>query len=259
MPFAKPYLEDEADVTRYLDEMRKTLLAEIAIIVDDPISSLDHLRIRKVAQRLVAEVKKGLQVIIFTHNLVFFNEVVSEAARAGDAAPLIKSVIAKSQSERFGVIRENSEPWGADVTARIKKLRKRVKEIKTVADFNADENRIQVKEFYSDLRESWERTVEEVLLAKTVQRFVRDVMTLRLRDVTATNDDYRTIFFAMKRASERSGYDMAAGRDIPQPSPDEMEADFKELDDFKIELVNRSKKTSLERSALENPVGTPLI
>ncbi len=27
--FAKPYLEDEADVTRYLDEMRKTLLAEI--------------------------------------------------------------------------------------------------------------------------------------------------------------------------------------------------------------------------------------
>ncbi|SFY33674.1 hypothetical protein SAMN04244548_03657 [Paracoccus pantotrophus] len=30
VPFAKPYLEDEADVTRYLDEMRKTLLAEIA-------------------------------------------------------------------------------------------------------------------------------------------------------------------------------------------------------------------------------------
>ena len=29
VPFAKTYLEDEDDVTRYLDEMKKTLLAEI--------------------------------------------------------------------------------------------------------------------------------------------------------------------------------------------------------------------------------------
>ncbi|WP_299104803.1 hypothetical protein [uncultured Bradyrhizobium sp.] len=30
VPFAKTYLEDEDDVTRYLDEMKKTLLAEIS-------------------------------------------------------------------------------------------------------------------------------------------------------------------------------------------------------------------------------------
>lgn len=232
--------------------------ARYGVIVDDPVSSLDHLRIRKVARRLVAEAKKGRQVIIFTHNLVFFNEVVSEAARAGDAAPLIKSVVTKTQSEGFGVIQENTEPWGADVVARIEKLRRRVKEIKSATDFDTDAYRIQVKEFYSDLRESWERAVEEVLLAKTVQRFVPDVMTLRLKDVTVTNDDYRTIFFAMKRASERSGHDMAAGRDIPQPSPDEMEADLKVLDDFKIELGKRRKETSATRSALETPVAGEL-
>ena len=189
---------------------------------------------------------------------MLFNEVVSEAARAGDAAPLIKSVVTKTQSEGFGVIQENTEPWGADVVARIEKLRRRVKEIKSATDFDTDAYRIQVKEFYSDLRESWERAVEEVLLAKTVQRFVPDVMTLRLKDVTVTNDDYRTIFFAMKRASERSGHDMAAGRDIPQPSPDEMEADLKVLDDFKIELGKRRKETSATRSALETPVAGDL-
>ncbi|WP_121119427.1 AAA family ATPase [Croceibacterium ferulae] len=233
--------------------------ARYGIIVDDPVSSLDHLRIRKVAHRLVAEAKKGRQVIIFTHNLVFFNEVVSEAARAGDAAPLVKSVVAKTQSEGFGVIRENREPWVADVNARIDTLRTRAKELKAVTDFDTDEYRRQVKDFYSDLRESWERAVEEVVFAKTVVRFVPDVMTGRLKEVTVTDDDYRTIYFAMKRASERSGHDMSAGRDIPQPSPDEMEADLKVLDDFRIELGKRRKATSAARSALEDPVGATLL
>lgn len=229
------------------------------IIIDDPVSSLDHLRIRKVAQRLVAEAKKGRQVIIFTHNLVFFNEVVSEAARAGDAAPLIKSVVAKTQSEGFGVIRENNEPWVADLNARIETLRKRANELKSVTDFDTDEYRRQAKDFYSDLRESWERAVEELVLARTVVRFVPDVMTGRLKDVTVTDEDYRIIFFAMKRASERSGHDMSAGRDIPQPSPDDMEADLKALDNFRIELKKRNKETSDRRSALENPVSAKLI
>lgn len=232
--------------------------ARYGIIVDDPVTSLDHLRIRKVAQRLVAEATKGRQVIIFTHNLVFFNEVVSEAARAGDAAPLIKSVVAKTQAEGFGVIREDSEPWVADLKTRIEALKKRVKELKSVTDFGTDKYRRQVKDFYSDLRESWERAVEEVVLAKTVQRFVPDVMTLRLKEVTVTDDDYRTIFFAMKRASERSGHDMSAGRDMPQPSPDEMEADLNVLDNFKTELGKRRKATSDARLALENAVGAKL-
>lgn len=233
--------------------------ARYGIIVDDPVSSLDHLRIRKVARRLVAEAKKGRQVIIFTHNLVFFNEVASEAARAGDAAPLIKSVVAKTQSEGFGVIRENSEPWVADLKARIEMLRKRVNELKSVTDYDTDEYRRQAKDFYSDLRESWERAVEEEVLAKTVVRFVPDVMTGRLKEVTVTDEDYRTIFFAVKRASERSGHDMSAGRDIPQPSPHEMEEDLKVLHEFRIELGRRKKATCDTRSALEKPVGATLL
>lgn len=233
--------------------------ARYGIIVDDPVSSLDHLRIRKVAQRLVAEAKKGRQVIIFTHNLVFFNEVVSEAARAGDAAPLVKSVVTKTQADGFGVIRENSEPWVADLTARITMLRARAKELMSITEFDTDEYRRQAKDFYSDLRESWERAVEEVVLAKTVVRFVPDVMTGRLKEVTVTDADYKTIFFAMKRASERSGHNMSAGRDIPQPTPAEMEIDIRVLDDFRSEYVKRRKAVATTRSALENPVVAELL
>lgn len=225
--------------------------ARYGIIVDDPVSSLDHVRLRRVAQRLVAEAKKGRQVIVFTHNLVFFNEMVSEAARA--AAPLLRSVVRKTQAEGFGVIEENKEPWIADLNARISKLRERVNELKAVVDFDTDDYRRRVKDFYSDLRESWERAVEEVLLAKTVVRFVPDVMTGRLKEVEVTDEDYRNVFFAMKRASERSGHDMSAGRDIPQPKPDEMDADIRQLDDFRLDHKNRKKVVSQRREALESP------
>ena len=44
------------------------------IILDDPVTSLDHLYREKVAKRLVHEAKER-QVIIFTHDLVFFHEL----------------------------------------------------------------------------------------------------------------------------------------------------------------------------------------
>ena len=51
------------------------------IIVDDPVSSLDHIRTRTVAKRLVEEAARR-QVIIFTHNLTFYREVLDGAAEA---------------------------------------------------------------------------------------------------------------------------------------------------------------------------------
>ena len=41
------------------------------IIVDDPVSSLDHVRLRRVANRLVREAASGRQVIIFTQIFCF--------------------------------------------------------------------------------------------------------------------------------------------------------------------------------------------
>lgn len=50
------------------------------VIIDDPVSSLDHIRVRKVAERLVKEAAEGRQVIVFTHNLLFYSEIMNAAA-----------------------------------------------------------------------------------------------------------------------------------------------------------------------------------
>lgn len=236
-------------------------LAEIAdespnygLIVDDPASSLDHVRLRRVAERLVEEAAKGRQVVIFTHNLVFFNEMISEAARRGQETPLVKVVVRMTESEGFGLVTEDTEPWLArPIAGRISELRERAKSARGHTDLQSDAYRRLVKDFYSDLRETWERAVEEVVLYKTVERLVPDVMTMRLKRVVVSDADYQTIFFAMKRASERSGHDMATGRPISLPTPDDMSADIEILDAFRLEYSKRGKEAETRRTALEQP------
>jgi energy-coupling factor transporter ATP-binding protein EcfA2 len=87
----------------------KEVGARHGIIVDDPVSSLDHSRIEAVAQRLVREASAGRQVIIFTHNL-FFHYAVLEAAREMKVA-VREEWIAKHNDGRFGIIDDSNRPW----------------------------------------------------------------------------------------------------------------------------------------------------
>lgn len=242
-------------------------LAEIAeesiaygLVVDDPVSSLDQRRIRLVAERLVQEAAKGRQVVVFTHSLVFFNEMVAEAARVGARAPLIKIMVRKTEADGFGVIEEDTEPWLArSVSARIIDLRGRVAALAAAGEVTGDDYRRAAKDLYSDLRETWERCVEEIVLNKTVQRLVPDVMTQSLAGVIVSDEDYKAIYFAMKHVSERSGHDMPAGRDIPVPTPTEMLTDIQTLDSFQADYKKRRTAADEARKAQLKPTKATLV
>jgi hypothetical protein len=57
----------------------------------------------------VAEAAKGKQIIVFTHNLLFYNEVAEAAAQAAPQIPIAKRIITKSATAGFGLI----PPFGA--------------------------------------------------------------------------------------------------------------------------------------------------
>jgi hypothetical protein len=78
--------------------------------------------------------------------------------------------------------------------------------------------------------------VAALLLGKVVERFNTDVRTRSLSGVVVDDEDYKQIFWAMKRVSERSGHDMAAARNVPVPRPDEMKVDLKVIDDYRIRV-----------------------
>lgn len=224
------------------------------LVIDDPVSSLDHVRIRRVAQRIVAEAAKGKQLVVFTHNLLFYNEIAEAAAQAAPQVPVAKRIVTKSAAVGFGIISETDEPWIAQkVNERIARLRERLKTIESRSDFDSEAYRSVAKDFYTDLRETWERLVEEVLLGKVVERFNTDVRTRSLSGVIVDDEDHKTIFWAMKRVSERSGHDMAAARNVPVPKPDEMRADLKALDDYRIAIDKRRSATAKKRAEYEQP------
>ena len=52
------------------------------IVVDDPVSSLDRDRGRRVAERLADEATRR-QVVVFTHDIIFFNELCLAAEGRG--------------------------------------------------------------------------------------------------------------------------------------------------------------------------------
>ena len=202
------------------------------IIVDDPVSSLDHVRIRRVAARLVDEGASDRQVIVFTHNLLFSSEVMSlGAAHAPSPVPVLTNMVRKAADLVFGVIEKDDEPWEAKtINKRIIILDKKITALEAIVDKDGDAYRQGAEVFHKDLRESLERLVEEVFLSRVVERYGSDVRTQSLKDVVVDDEHYKTIFWAMKRASERSGHYMAAAKNIPLPKIEDLKKEVTALD-----------------------------
>ncbi len=89
-----------------------------AIVLDDPVNSLDHFNIERIAKRIVQESSKR-QVIVFTHNVVFTSHLMDEA----DAQSVLMTAKTISKMPQPGKVSEGL-PWDAmQVKARVGWLR----------------------------------------------------------------------------------------------------------------------------------------
>jgi ABC-type dipeptide/oligopeptide/nickel transport system ATPase subunit len=197
------------------------------VIFDDPVTSLDH-RIREgVVNALVAEAKDR-QVIVFTHDLAFYCELISAATIAQVEAT---SNHVESFSATVGHLSTAEPRESLKVTQRFGELEKLIKEAETAGrpdDFNR-----AVDRFYSQLRAAWERSVEELLFNQVVARYQKEVMTQRLLGAVIDKDGIAAVFQGMTRGSARTdAHDHAPAAALPTPTPDDLKAHLKELKDF---------------------------
>jgi ABC-type dipeptide/oligopeptide/nickel transport system ATPase subunit len=214
------------------------------IIFDDPVTSLDH-RIRDGVVKALATEAKERQVIVFTHDLAFFCELMSRARfEQVDAVPYY----IESFSAYAGLVQEET-PWDAMmVKDRLGKLQAHLTEAKA-AETSGDAGgyREKMARFYGRLRATWERAVEELLFNQVVCRYERGVQTMRLRGVAADKDAITTIFDAMSRCSDViDAHDHAAAASVPTPSATDMETDLDSLRDFV--KVQREKIKAAEQA-----------
>lgn len=212
-----------------------------AVIFDDPVNSLSHQWSSKVAARLISE-SLSRQVIIFTHDIVFFKLLLEQAELQGAK----HASVALERSKKFAGLVRDSAPWEALTTSkRIKHLNKQLQELKKLdRDGTEAEFRQASRGFYGLLRETWERLVEEKLLNKVVSRFERGVYTQRLsRLVDISDDDTSKVDNAMRKCSTYfTGHDSAPAVGDPYPVIEEIATDLKIIKDFLNELQGVRKR-----------------
>jgi hypothetical protein len=252
---AKP----DAKVAEVLSEGEQTavaiaaFLAELAtaphssaLVFDDPISSLDHRWRHKVAERLVGE-SAVRQVIVFTHDLIFLNDIEDAAKRT----PCETRHICRSPTT-IGMV--NAElPWdGMKVAARVDNLEKRARAMEPVRATTDEETyKREARHFYDDLRAAWERALEEVAFAHVVMRHRDYIWSTNLLRVSAlTEQDCNGWTDNFRRCCDLiAAHDGSRGRNRAMPEPVELLRDVQILDIWVLNLRDR-QKTTVQASSL---------
>lgn len=209
------------------------------IVIDDPVTSMDHGHREKVAQRLARESTKR-QVIILTHDIVFMHDLFHAADALGQ--PLKVKQLARGDSN-VGIVKDGP-PWaGQTVSIRIDQLRERLAELKRLSENDTAHYELAGRDWYGSLRETWERAVEELILNSVVLRFSREVQTNRLeRVIDLTEDDWDTLENGMGRCSRwMRGHDQPTYEGSPFPAFTELEKDMDLLSAYVKDLKKRNR------------------
>lgn len=226
----------------YLTELA-TATHTSALVFDDPVSSLDHRWRRKVAERL-AEEAQTRQVIVFTHDLVFLNDIDTKARQLKVPA---KYATVKRAGSRVGVFEEGL-PWRAgSLGQRIDTLQKEVSEAKKLFEAQDEEAYArEVREIYGRLRSTWERGIETVVFANVILRQREYVNTSNLRGVTVLDDadvdEFETGF--KKCCDFTEAHDSSIGMDQEVPAPNELLTDIQSLKEWADKIKEKRKQQS---------------
>jgi ABC-type enterochelin transport system ATPase subunit len=206
-----------------------------AVIFDDPVSSLDH-RWRRTISRRIAQEAKERQVIIFTHDITFLL-MTQEFGELEGCDITVKSLTRKRTETG---IPADGPPWDAmKVNSRIGVLKNKLVGLKKIEQDETEQVYAEhARVFYRNLRASWERGVEEVVLNGAVVRFGREVQTSRLaKIVDLTDADYKLIEENMSKCSTMfGGHDSAPELIESMPNTEELEADLLTLETYMKKL-----------------------
>lgn len=196
------------------------------IIVDDPVSSLDRDRSGRVAKRIAQEATQR-QVVVFTHDIVFFNEL----CRAADAVGIEPVTIALfSDQDAAGKVDQTGMVWkGLNVFKRIGYIKSRFALLRKLCGTSPADYEYEIKGLYGRLRDTYERMVEEVIFRDIVRRGTDVIQTQLLRYVTLPDPLAIRFHEGMTRANTHS-HDNPASDTVPVPTPEEFAAHVADLE-----------------------------
>ena len=151
------------------------------IIFDDPVTSLDHDRKDKIAERLAKEANQR-QVVIFTHDPVFMSKLVKYADRGNISA--IAHWIRKVD-DIPGCVEDYTSPRLTSLASLKSDSQEAVKNFEILG---AKEQERSLGVAFDYLRSACEALIEEVLFAGTIQRYNDHIKVMNLEEAIFSQD-----------------------------------------------------------------------
>jgi ABC-type dipeptide/oligopeptide/nickel transport system ATPase subunit len=191
-----------------------------AILLDDPVSSLDHQRREHVATRLVEEAAKR-QVVVLTHDLVFVYYLQEKAEELGVE---LHGQALERAFHSVGVVASDL-PWEVkSPMERAKALRHELKaKLIPLYKGNDPAYEAEAQRWRLELRKGYERMIEVYVLGGTIERQARNIRVRNLHKVRWSAELAREIDAAVKEISG-GAHQEPLGRQSPALTPKKLEA-----------------------------------
>jgi recombinational DNA repair ATPase RecF len=208
-----------------------------AIILDDPVSSLDHERRAYLAERL-AEESKRRQVIVFTHDMAFIH-MLQEAA--DDAGIGLHGRTLQRAFHRVGMVANDLPMKMLGTAKQLRALRRRLRSELVPKHKHQDPLYEQEADLWvADLRKAFDQIIEDTVLNGTVRRFSSHVQVRRLHGVKWTPEIAVRIDKAMRKASPKAHHEPLALHPGPQ-TPAQLTAMLEELSSLYKEMGGKTE------------------
>ena len=140
--------------------------SQSALVFDDPVNSLDHIRRELVAARLAA-FAEDRQVIMFTHDVAFVADIRKAADRRGVSVTERSVARSRAKGRKPGACSE-THPWKAkDVPQRLGALRAELARIKREEpSWDEATYEKEVANWAGELSETWERIFSQEIVGQ---------------------------------------------------------------------------------------------
>lgn len=235
-------------IAGFLAELR-TGEHKCPIVFDDPVNSLDHRYRFRIAKRL-AEESLERQVIVFTHDIAFLNELEDQIILL-TTSKFTSHTIIKPTETTVGKFLDGL-PWHAmSVPERIEYLEEELFRIALLNKTNLNLYNREAAQLYGLMRETWEAMIEEELFNKVVRKHLGHTQMLRLSDVIIQMSDYDVIDINYSKCSTwMTGHQKSKALDQNRPNPDEIKKDILAIEEFKKLIRKRKKETKEQREKI---------
>lgn len=175
-------------------------VSKSALVFDDPVSSLDHMRREAVIQRIV-DLAGDRQVIVFTHDIGFTMGLRKRADMVG--VPLTTRGIERKRKIGPGFTTLN-HPWTAqDAAQRVDALRQEIAALRRNEEGMSEPEYQQATEAIAGhMSQTWERIISQILAEPLVDYQALEVRVGKLRVIgRVTPEDVKTYDDSYSRIS----------------------------------------------------------